>query len=169
MLHAWHLTLSWSSPAPAGSQLPLSQPRSDARQNLIDSLTCATASFSPPHVHLQASRAAWGLFVWHGAGAVSGWRLAPFACTRPTRSTWHLRSCRSVAWEFDFSIPRSPPAQPPALPAHALPRPACSVRCRRWRCALGASSCAATGPRKPTRAPTRPSPPPPTQRWPPWG
>ena len=34
-----------------GSQLPLAMPRSDARQNLIDSLTCATASFSPPHVH----------------------------------------------------------------------------------------------------------------------
>jgi len=28
-----------------GSQLPLSSPRSDARQNLIDALTCATASF----------------------------------------------------------------------------------------------------------------------------
>ena len=36
-----------------GSQLPLSMPRSDARQNLIDSLTCATSSFNPPHVHLQ--------------------------------------------------------------------------------------------------------------------
>lgn len=36
-----------------GSQLPLAMPRSDARQNLIDSLTCATSSFSPPHVHLQ--------------------------------------------------------------------------------------------------------------------
>jgi len=34
-----------------GSQLPLAMPRSDARQNLIDSLTCATASFTPPHVH----------------------------------------------------------------------------------------------------------------------
>ena len=28
-------------------------PRSDARQNLIDSLTCATAFFTPPHVALQ--------------------------------------------------------------------------------------------------------------------
>jgi L-asparaginase/Glu-tRNA(Gln) amidotransferase subunit D len=28
-----------------GSQLPLSSPRSDARQNLIDALTCATASY----------------------------------------------------------------------------------------------------------------------------
>lgn len=37
-----------------GSQLPLAMPRSDARQNLIDSLTCATASFNPPHVNLQA-------------------------------------------------------------------------------------------------------------------
>ncbi len=34
-----------------GSQLPLAMPRSDARQNLIDSLTCATSSFAPPHVH----------------------------------------------------------------------------------------------------------------------
>eukprot|EP00891_Asterochloris_glomerata_P003765 jgi/Astpho2/3765/Aster-04942 len=36
-----------------GSQLPLLQPRSDARQNLIDSVTCATAFFQPPHVYLQ--------------------------------------------------------------------------------------------------------------------
>ncbi|CAL8461743.1 g1274 [Coccomyxa elongata] len=36
-----------------GSQLPLSMPRSDARQNLIDSLTCATSFFAPPHVQLQ--------------------------------------------------------------------------------------------------------------------
>ena len=36
-----------------GSQLPLLEPRSDARQNLIDSITCATASFTPPHVHLE--------------------------------------------------------------------------------------------------------------------
>jgi L-asparaginase type I len=33
-----------------GSQLPLALPRSDARQNLIDALTCASAAFSPPHV-----------------------------------------------------------------------------------------------------------------------
>jgi L-asparaginase len=36
-----------------GSQLPLAMPRSDARQNLIDAVTCLTAFFSPPHVHLQ--------------------------------------------------------------------------------------------------------------------
>ena len=36
-----------------GSQLPLDMPRSDARQNLIDSVTCATAGFSPPHVQLE--------------------------------------------------------------------------------------------------------------------
>ncbi|KAL3147958.1 hypothetical protein ABBQ38_014253 [Trebouxia sp. C0009 RCD-2024] len=32
-----------------GSQLPLAKPRSDARQNLIDAITCATAYFNPPH------------------------------------------------------------------------------------------------------------------------
>ena len=36
-----------------GSQLPLSLARSDARQNLIDAVTCATAGFSPPHIHLE--------------------------------------------------------------------------------------------------------------------
>eukprot|EP00878_Enallax_costatus_P037668 GHUV01042577.1.p2 GENE.GHUV01042577.1~~GHUV01042577.1.p2 ORF type:complete len:107 (+),score=13.71 GHUV01042577.1:276-596(+) len=36
-----------------GSQLPLSSPRSDARQNLIDALTCAAAAFEPPHVTLN--------------------------------------------------------------------------------------------------------------------
>ena len=37
----------------AGSQVPLTLPRSDARQNLVDALTCATSYFQPPHVHLQ--------------------------------------------------------------------------------------------------------------------
>lgn len=36
-----------------GSQLPLAMPRSDARQNLLDAITCATAGFSPPHVQLE--------------------------------------------------------------------------------------------------------------------
>jgi L-asparaginase len=36
-----------------GSQLPLALPRSDARQNLIDSVTCLTAFFNPPHVQLR--------------------------------------------------------------------------------------------------------------------
>ena len=36
-----------------GSQLPLSMPRSDARQNLIDTITCATAGFSAPHIQLE--------------------------------------------------------------------------------------------------------------------
>jgi L-asparaginase/Glu-tRNA(Gln) amidotransferase subunit D len=37
----------------AGSQLPLASPRSDARQNLIDALTCATAAYTPPHMALN--------------------------------------------------------------------------------------------------------------------
>lgn len=36
-----------------GSQLPLLMPRSDARQNLIDSITCATAGSSHPYIHLS--------------------------------------------------------------------------------------------------------------------
>lgn len=36
-----------------GSQLPLLMPRSDARQNLLDSITCATAPYTPPYVNLQ--------------------------------------------------------------------------------------------------------------------
>lgn len=36
-----------------GSQLPLAMPRSDARQNIIDSVTCLTSFFNPPHVRLQ--------------------------------------------------------------------------------------------------------------------
>lgn len=36
-----------------GSQLPLAMPRSDARQNLIDAVTCLTAFFTPPHVRLE--------------------------------------------------------------------------------------------------------------------
>jgi Asparaginase, N-terminal len=36
-----------------GSQLPLAMPRSDARQNLIDSVTCLTSFFSPPHIRLE--------------------------------------------------------------------------------------------------------------------
>jgi len=36
-----------------GSQLPLLLPRSDARQNLIDSITVATAGTAPPYVQLR--------------------------------------------------------------------------------------------------------------------
>lgn len=36
-----------------GSQIPLALPRSDAKQNLIDALTCAVASHYPPYVQLQ--------------------------------------------------------------------------------------------------------------------
>ena len=36
-----------------GSQIPLALPRSDARQNLVDALTCAVASHYPPYVQLQ--------------------------------------------------------------------------------------------------------------------
>lgn len=36
-----------------GSQLPLLNPRTDARTNLLDAITCATAYFTPPHIQLQ--------------------------------------------------------------------------------------------------------------------
>lgn len=36
-----------------GSQIPLALPRSDARQNLLDALTCATAAHSPPYIPFQ--------------------------------------------------------------------------------------------------------------------
>ncbi|GMH34131.1 hypothetical protein BSKO_01965 [Bryopsis sp. KO-2023] len=36
-----------------GSQLPLLMPRSDARQNLIDAITCATAPHTYPYVNVQ--------------------------------------------------------------------------------------------------------------------
>jgi Asparaginase, N-terminal len=36
-----------------GSQLPLASPRSDARANLIDALTCATSASRPPHALLS--------------------------------------------------------------------------------------------------------------------
>jgi len=35
-----------------GSQMPLASPRTDARQNLIDALTCAVAPLTPPHVQV---------------------------------------------------------------------------------------------------------------------
>jgi L-asparaginase len=37
-----------------GSQMPLSSPRTDARQNLIDALTCAVSGFTPPFVQVGA-------------------------------------------------------------------------------------------------------------------
>lgn len=36
-----------------GSQIPLALPRSDARQNLVDSITCACACHYPPYVQLS--------------------------------------------------------------------------------------------------------------------
>lgn len=58
-----------------GSQLPLAMPRSDARQNLIDSLTCATAYFNPPHVHFQVRvwrRSRWVVGGWGRGGRGGG-------------------------------------------------------------------------------------------------
>ena len=54
-----------------GSQLPLLMPRSDARQNLIDSITVATAGFSHPYVHLNE------LAVCFGGVLMRGNRCAP--------------------------------------------------------------------------------------------
>jgi len=45
--------MSFFAAVVTGSQVPLAMPRSDARQNLIDSLTCAVAAHYPPHVPLQ--------------------------------------------------------------------------------------------------------------------
>lgn len=50
---AWGFLLTLSLSLGAGSQVPLTLPRSDARQNLVDALTCATSFFNPPHVLLQ--------------------------------------------------------------------------------------------------------------------
>jgi hypothetical protein len=36
-----------------GSQMPLASARTDARQNLIDALTCAVAGQTPPHVQAR--------------------------------------------------------------------------------------------------------------------
>ena len=59
-----------------GSQLPLLEPRSDARQNLIDSITCATASFTPPHVHLEE------VAVCFGGNLMRGNRCRKVRCKR---------------------------------------------------------------------------------------
>jgi hypothetical protein len=73
-----------------GSQLPLLMPRSDARQNLIDSITVATAGFSHPYVHLNE------LAVCFGGVLMRGNR-----CALP--SPHHLRPPA-------LTLSRSPPA-----------------------------------------------------------
>ena len=80
-----------------GSQLPLALPRSDARQNLLDSLCCATAAFSPPHVHLQEVALCFGGRLMRGnrsqktnssayqvGGGARGGRHPPTAAAPPT-------------------------------------------------------------------------------------
>ena len=52
-------------------QLPLLLPRSDARQNLIDSITCATAYSSAPYVQLHE------LALCFGGKLLRGNRCAP--------------------------------------------------------------------------------------------
>lgn len=49
----YHNTLNLVHLGNTGSQLPLLNPRTDARTNLLDAITCATAYFTPPHVQLQ--------------------------------------------------------------------------------------------------------------------
>jgi hypothetical protein len=44
---------SASKQHPIVPQVPLSSPRTDARQNLIDALTCATAITRPPHAEFM--------------------------------------------------------------------------------------------------------------------
>lgn len=71
-----------------GSQLPLALPRSDARQNLLDSVCCATAAFSPPHVHLQEVAVCFGGRLMRGnrsqkvnSSAYQVQRRAPAGCS----------------------------------------------------------------------------------------
>ena len=61
-------------------------PRSDARQNLIDSITCATAFFTPPHVLLQEVAICFGGRLMRGncAQKVSAWSH---------RLAWTLSTC----------------------------------------------------------------------------
>ena len=79
-----------------GSQLPLALPRSDARQNLLDSLCCATASFSPPHVHLQEVAICFGGRLMRGNRASkvnsSAYQVRCCSSTVP-----HARICRVIA------------------------------------------------------------------------
>ena len=58
-----------------GSQLPLAMPRSDARQNIIDAVTCATAGFAPPHITLSEVGwvGCWQGRGWWKAGGAEGW------------------------------------------------------------------------------------------------
>lgn len=98
-----HIGLSLSSDEPdgmcsgpqpiimTGSQLPLLMPRSDARQNLIDSITVATAGFSHPYVHLNE------LAVCFGGVLMRGNRYAPPVASPPPALT-SSRSPPAARW-----------------------------------------------------------------------
>ena len=60
-----------------GSQLPLAMPRSDARQNLIDSVTCLTAFFTPPHVRLEEVAVCFGGRLMRGNRVQARFALLP--------------------------------------------------------------------------------------------
>ncbi len=86
--------------ASAGSQLPLSMPRSDARQDLIDSLTCATSFFAPPHVQLQEVAICFG-------GRLMRGNRAQKACLHSPHTThvfhWHRQPCYIITHRVSFA------------------------------------------------------------------
>ncbi len=81
----------------AGSQLPLAMPRSDARQNLIDSMTCATAFFMPPHIQLQEVAVCFG-------GRLMRGNRAQKAC-RSVAGTSQLRVYSNSAFAWPGLLP----------------------------------------------------------------
>lgn len=63
-----------------GSQMPLSSARTDARQNLVDALTCAVAAHAPPHVPFQEVAVCFGGKLMRGNRSQKGGRAPPHAC-----------------------------------------------------------------------------------------
>ena len=74
-----------------GSQLPLLMPRSDARQNLIDSITCATAGSSHPYIHLSELAVCFGGHLIRGNRCGSLLHL-PSPALLPSGTLWRSRA-----------------------------------------------------------------------------
>jgi Asparaginase, N-terminal len=95
-----------------GSQLPLAMPRSDARQNLIDSVTCLTSFFSPPHIRLEEVAICFGGRLMRGNRcqkviscpplfALVLLEMYPQAVCQPVQHTYVAdddRCCEALSW-----------------------------------------------------------------------
>ena len=94
-----------------GSQLPLSLPRSDARQNLVDALTCAVAEGAAPHPRFREVAVCFGGMLLRGNRAVKHHSSAYRAFASPSHPPLATLGV-DVDWDLAALLPGGTVYQP---------------------------------------------------------